>query len=68
MNLSTARERLAQIDNLSELALRVGVNVRTLRRIKNSEAGARAGTLEALAKALRGFNARKRGLPAKDAA
>lgn len=55
MNLSTARERLSGIRNLTELAEKAGVNVRTLRRIKNSEAGARAGTLEALARALKGF-------------
>jgi len=59
MNISTARKRLAEVHNLTELATLVGCNVRTLRRIKNGEAEARSGTLERLAKALRTFKAKK---------
>lgn len=59
MNISTARKRLAEVQNLSELAKLVGRDVRTLRRIKNGDADARAGTLEAIAKALRTFKAKK---------
>ena len=51
MNLSTIRMRLAKA-NLSKLALKSGVSLRTLRRLKNGKSGTRVETAEKLAKYL----------------
>jgi hypothetical protein len=51
MNMSTIRERLALV-NLSQLAAKSGVSLRTLRRIKNQGSGARVETIEKFVKYL----------------
>ena len=53
MKLSTLRSKLIDA-NLSRLALRSGVSLRTLRRMKNGTTDAKAGNVEKVAKALWG--------------
>lgn len=58
MNMETLRCRLSEV-NISHLALRSGVSLRTIRRLKNEgERTANAATVERLASALRHFKAK----------
>ena len=53
MDIDTLRSRLQVGVNLSQLARRAGVGLRTVRRLKNGDRSADARTVEKLAKALR---------------
>jgi transcriptional regulator with XRE-family HTH domain len=52
MNLDQLRAKL-RTANLSALAARTGINVRTLRRIKNSDSVPSMGTADKIASGLR---------------